>query len=205
LFTPIEGVFVIEQLKPIDLGILIAAAVMGLGAFCPIITLPIIGSLNYVMRGNGDGIIIVGCSAAIITLAICGYRRTTALFAAGALVTMVVTLSELAAILIKAQAQAARSAKSDPFGGLASLMMSSVGLGWGWVLLFGGAIGVLILALLSSPQTAPSTDARTADPDAESFSSADKVIAEYLNNRSISPAIRNAGKQSGFGKRAQPN
>jgi hypothetical protein len=194
---------VIEQLKPIDLGILIAAAAMGLGAFCPIITLPIIGSLNYVMRGNGDGIIIVGCSAAIIALAICGYRRMTALFAAGALVMMVVTLSQLAAILTKAQADAARSAKSNAFGGLTSLMMNSVGLGWGWVLLFGGAIGVLVLVLLSPRQTALSVDTQfnTDDPDGEPLSSADKVIAEYLKNRLISPAIRNGGKQPGFGKR----
>ncbi|MEA2893256.1 MAG: hypothetical protein QOI05_4049 [Bradyrhizobium sp.] len=50
----------LEQLKAVDLGILIAAAVMALGAFCLIASLPIVGSLNYVMRGNGDGRVILG-------------------------------------------------------------------------------------------------------------------------------------------------
>jgi hypothetical protein len=194
--------FVIEQLKPIDLGILVAAAMMALGAFCPIVSLPIVGSLNYVMRGNGDGIIIVGCSAAIIGLTIFGYRRSTAIFAAGALVMMIVTLSQLAAILSKAQVEAAQSAKSNPFGGLASLMVNSVGLGWGWVLLFGGAFGVLALALLAPRQSTSESDIQsTTKSESASFASADRVIAEYLKNRPIPPAIRDAGQQPGFGKR----
>jgi hypothetical protein len=194
--------WVIEQFKPVDWGILIAAVVMALGAFCPIISLPIVGSLSYVMRGNGDGIIIIGCSAAIIGLTIFGYRRSTAVFAAGALVMMVVTLSQLAGILSKAQADAA-SAKSKVFGGLASLMVNSMSLGWGWVLLFGGAFGVLVLALLGAlPGTSPTDDAKSkTDTESGSFESADRIITEYLENRQISPAIRNAGQKPGFGKR----
>jgi hypothetical protein len=197
---------VIEQLKPVDLGILIAAAVMALGAFCPIISLPIIGSLNYVMRGNGDGIIIVGCSVAIVALTICGYRRTTAIFAAGALGMMVLTLARFAALLSKAQADAA-SAKSKAFGGLASLMVNSVGLEWGWGLLFGGAFGVLVLALSAPRQSASPTNTQSkTEPENGSFSSADQIITEYLKNRPISPAIRTAGQQPvGFGKRTQAN
>jgi len=45
----------IEKLTPIDAAILVAAAVMALGAFCPIVHLPIVGTLNYVAGGRGDG------------------------------------------------------------------------------------------------------------------------------------------------------
>jgi hypothetical protein len=86
----------LEQLKAVDLGILIAAAVMALGAFCLIASLPIVGSLNYVMRGNGDGRVILGCSAAITALTICGYRRTTAIPAADALMMMVDAVTRFA-------------------------------------------------------------------------------------------------------------
>jgi hypothetical protein len=89
----------LEQLKAVDLGILIAAAVMALGAFCPIASLPIVGSLNYVMRGNGDGRVILGCSAAITALTICGYRRTTAIPAADALMMMVDAVTRFAILL----------------------------------------------------------------------------------------------------------
>jgi hypothetical protein len=198
--------FVIEQLKPVDLGILIAAAVMALGAFCPIISLPILVTLNYVMRGNGDGIIIVGCSAAIIALTVCGYRRLSAVPAASALLMMVVTLARFAALLSKAQSEAAAT-KSKAFGGLASLMINSVGLEWGWVLLFGGAFGVLALALLGPRPGASSSDTPSkAAPESESFSSADRIIAEYLEKRQMtSPSVPCGGQKPGFGKRTQSN
>jgi uncharacterized membrane protein len=198
---------VIENLKPVDVGILLAAAVMALGAFCPIIILPIIGSLSYVMRGNGDGMVIVGCSAAIVPLTIFGYRRTTAIVAAGALMMMFYTLAGLAGLLSKAQADMV-SAKSGAFGGLASIMINSVGLGWGWVLMFGGAFGVLALALLanaSAPAPLFKTVQSEPEPASTSFSSADQIIAEYIENRAISPAIRNGEPKPGFGKRVQPN
>jgi hypothetical protein len=50
---------------------------MAVGAFCPLVHLPIVGSINYVMGGRGDGIYIVACSAAIIGLVVFGYRRTS--------------------------------------------------------------------------------------------------------------------------------
>ena len=119
---------------------------------------------------------------------------------------MAVTLARFGALLSKAQVDAA-AAKSKAFGGLASLMVNSVGLGWGWVLLFGGALGVLVLALLGSRHIASSTDTQSkADSESASFSSADQIIAEYLKNKqTISPSIPNAGQKPGFGKRIQPN
>jgi hypothetical protein len=75
----------IEKLTRFDMGILVAATVMALGAFCPIVRFPIVGSVNYVLGGQGDGVYVVGCSAAIIALVIFGYRRTTGILAAGAL------------------------------------------------------------------------------------------------------------------------
>jgi hypothetical protein len=52
----------IQKLTKSDIGILIAAAVMALGAFCPIIRLPVVGSMNYMMGGRGDGVFVLICS-----------------------------------------------------------------------------------------------------------------------------------------------
>jgi hypothetical protein len=43
----------IEKLTPVNAGILLAAAIMALGAFCPILQAPIIGSMSYVAGGRG--------------------------------------------------------------------------------------------------------------------------------------------------------
>ena len=91
----------IEKLTRFDIAILIAAAVMALGAFCPIVRFPVVGSINYVMGGRGDGIYIVGCSAAIVALVVTGYRRTTGLLAAGALFVMMMAVIQFEAKLSK--------------------------------------------------------------------------------------------------------
>jgi hypothetical protein len=177
---------------------------MALGAFCPIVRFPIVGSMNYVMGGRGDGIFIVGCSAAIIALVVSGYRRTTGILAAGAFLMMIMTLVRFAAELNKAQAALARD--SGPFAGLTSLIANSIGLEWGWFLLIGGALAVVILALLAPGEILPAVDGqrdKTQDDERASFASADQKIAEYLENRKISPAIRaqSTPERIGFGKR----
>jgi len=75
----------IDKLTPIDAGMLLAAAVMALGAFCPIVHMPIVGSITYVMGGRGDGILVVLSAMVIVVLVIMGYRRTSGIVAAVAL------------------------------------------------------------------------------------------------------------------------
>jgi hypothetical protein len=203
----LEHPAVIEKLTRVDIGILFAAAVMALGAFCPIVRVPIVGSINYVDGGRGDGVYIIGCSAAIIALIISGYRRTTGIVGAGALFMSMLAVVNMSALLGKAHADLASSKDLGPFRGLATLIGNSVGLEWGWLLLIGGALAVVVLALLAPPgEIAPVVDTqshRTQDDEGESFSSADKLIADYVENRKISPATRNRSipPQTSFGKR----
>jgi hypothetical protein len=186
----------IEKLTRFDIGILVAAAAMAIGAFCPIVHLPIVGSMNYVMGGRADGVFVVGCAGAIIVLVISGYRRTTGIIAAGALFTMLTTLVPLAEKLSEARAGIEKG--MGPFSGLGILMANSVGLGWGWLLLVGGALSVIVIVLIM-----PSGGVARKPAVDRSFSSADKLIADYIENRKISPAARNQAmpRQSGFGKR----
>jgi hypothetical protein len=62
----------------------------------------------------------------------------------------------------------------------------------------------LVLALMApGPIAATAETAKTPSEGDAGFSSADKLIADYLENRKISPAIRNQTMtpQTGFGKR----
>lgn len=198
----------IEKLTPIDIGILVAAATMAVGAFCPIVYIPIIGSITYVMRGNGDGILVVLCAMAIVGLVLVEYRRTTGVVAGVALAIMLRAIIGFSSVLGNANADLDRSLKVNPFAGLAKGLVSSVSLGWGWVLLIGGAVAVIILAIISHAQRSPAPARRDVDQrnDGESdfVASADQRIAEYLENRKISPSHRAVpSQQSGFGKRAR--
>jgi hypothetical protein len=65
---------------------------MALGAFCPLIRLPIVGSLNYVAGGHGDGIFIVAAAFAIVPCVTFGYRRVAGLIAAGAMIMSLLLL-----------------------------------------------------------------------------------------------------------------
>jgi hypothetical protein len=193
----------IEKLTPIDSGILLAAAVMALGAFCPILYMPVVGSITYVMGGRGDGILVVLSAMAIVVLVIAGYRRTTGIVAAIALAIMLKAIIGFSSVLGNANANLAGSLKDNPFAGLAKTLVSSVSLGWGWVLLIGGALAVIVLAIIAHTQQLPAPAKAKVDQDsdgADFLAAADQRIAEYLENRKISPSQR-AAQQTGFGKR----
>jgi len=134
-----------------------------------------------------DGIFVVGGSMAIILLAFSGYRRATALVAGGLLIMMTTTMVRFAAGMSEVQADAMRSAKSNPVGAAVTKLLSqSVGLEWGWFLLFGGAFTVVICALLLSSSRASESYAARPEGPLE-LSPADRLIAEYLEKAQQAP------------------
>ncbi|UPK40114.1 hypothetical protein IVB18_24525 [Bradyrhizobium sp. 186] len=194
-----------EDLTPFDAGIIFAALVMALGTFCPIVTLPVVGSVNYVMSGNGDGIFIAIGALGVVALVLTGYRRATGIVAGAGMIWMLITLAKIVSLLAEARAKLDHSMKGNPFGGLAKVMANSVGLGWGWVLLFGGAIAIIVLSFAA--QQTRAVDKRPAkserDTADEGISRADALIAEYvagLSAQSERPASSTAHPAS-FGKR----
>jgi hypothetical protein len=199
------GSGMIEKLTPIDAAILVAAAVMALGAFCPIVHLPVVGTLNYVAGGKGDGVWIVLCAITIAGLVLTGYRRTTGFVAFVALGIMLRALIGFASAIGKAHADFAKSMDGNPFAGLGKLVLNSVGLEWGWALLVSGALAVIVLAAIAHAgkfTTTPKLSVQSSGAESAFMESADQRIAEYLENQKISPSAKSkAGPQVGFGKR----
>ena len=132
-----------------------------------------------------------------------GYRRTAGIVAVGALLIMTKAIVGMSALVSKAQVSLAK--ETGPFQGLGSLFVNSIGLEWGWLLLIGGALAVIILTLVpfGENSSAEAPQAKPARGDEEPFASADEKIAEYLANRSVSPAVRNQStpQQPAFGRR----
>lgn len=108
------------------------AALLAIGAFLPLMSVPIIGSINYFMNGKGDGTIILAL-AGVIGVATLFERYTAVLVAACAsLLLIAYTFVNMQAGLAEMQAEMA----DNPFAGL---VQASIQMQWGWIVLVLGA------------------------------------------------------------------
>ena len=113
------------------------------GTFLPIVSLPIVGSVNYFMNGKGDGIFIIGYAVlAIIFVALKRYKLLwiPAILAIGQLTYALITFSQKIS-------ETASSLNGNIFG---QAIASTVHLDWAWIVLYAGA-ALLIMAIYIKP------------------------------------------------------
>lgn len=125
---------------------LIGAAVMALGVFMPLMTGPFGMNVNYFSNGQGDGTFVLGlavCSAVLVL-----FRRFTLLWVTGGLSFGVVAYAffEIQSRISKVKSSMNADLQGNPFRGLADAAMSSVQMQWGWLVLFAGALLILLCA-----------------------------------------------------------
>lgn len=113
-----------------------------IGVFLPIISMPIVGSVNYIHNGRGDGIIVLALAVISGLLILGGFFRGLVVTGLLALAVMCFTLSQFFAFLGNARAEMAQS--DNIFKGLGEAMLATVQIQWGWVPLVAG--GFLVLA-----------------------------------------------------------
>lgn len=113
----------------------IGAALLFIGAFMPIVSLPIVGSLNYFQNGRGDGVIIV--ILAIVTAALAATGRTRHVIWTGlaAIVMLLYTFIRVQSGIADARSKLDTELADNPFRGLAEAAIGSVQLQWGWAVL----------------------------------------------------------------------
>ena len=118
------------------------AAVMALGAFLPIVSLPIVGSLNYFNNGEGDGIFIVILAVVAAVLTFLGQYKFLWIPGALSLAFLTFALVRFMQVVNEAKADLTSSLIGNPFAGLAEGLMGAVQLQWGWLVLFMGAMAI---------------------------------------------------------------
>jgi len=134
------------EYMPMILGLLGAFCLL-LGTFLPLVSAPIIGSMNYFMNGKGDGVIILllalGAIAAVL------YERLGALiYIAGAsFVVMIITFVRLEIKLAEISREASERLSDNPFKGLAEAAVQTIQLQYGWAVLLMG-VGLLTASTL---------------------------------------------------------
>lgn len=120
------------------------AALLAVGTFLPLVSLPIVGSLTYFNNGQGDGVLVL--VLALLSALIVAARRFRALWLTG--LASLVLIGYSFVNMSWAMAQMQLELADNPFRGLATAQMQ-----WGWAVLVLGAI--LLLAAASRPAPAP--------------------------------------------------
>lgn len=118
---------------------LIGSGLLILGTFLPLVSVPLIGSINYFANGKGDGTFIIGYSVLAIVLTL--IKRYKLLW-----IPAILSLGQLSyALFTFAQ-------KMSEASGLLTISIE-----WGWLALYAGGV-LLVLAALAKAPNSPSAN-----------------------------------------------
>jgi hypothetical protein len=147
---------------------LAGAALLIVGVFLPIVSLPMVGSVNYFNNGQGNGVIVIALAAVAVGLAVTGKYKPVIFVGLASLALVTYTLFRLISGLNSARAEMEKSLAGNPFRGLGDAFLSSIQVQWGWLPLVAGsflvmAAGLVAPEMLRDDQTpAPPTGNRKA-------------------------------------------
>lgn len=105
------------------------------GVFTPIVSLPVVGSMNYFQNGQGDGVFVLVLGLISLVLALTKRYRwlwVTGLLSLG---LMMYTFVSFRIRLSGVQAEMKSKLADNPFKGIADVAMQSVQIQWGWAVL----------------------------------------------------------------------
>ena len=127
---------------------LIGSIVLFIGVFAPIVSIPIVGNMNYFQNGKGDGTIIL--VLAVISLILVLTMKYNGLWftSIGSIGVMLFTFINFQSKISQVKADMDSELADNPFRGLAEMAMQSVQLQWGWALLVVGAALVIASAAI---------------------------------------------------------
>lgn len=128
------------ELKSI-LGIL-GSIILFFGVFMPIISAPIIGSINYFQNGKGDGVIIIALSIASLALVIIRRFKWLWLTGLASLFLLGYTFVNLRMRISQISSLTQKELVDTPLKELGDFAVQSIQLQWGWSLLVIG-IGLI--------------------------------------------------------------
>jgi hypothetical protein len=132
---------------------LAGSIILFIGIFTPIVSVPIIGTLNYFQNGKGDGVIIMVLALVSVLLIIMGRYRGLWFTGIGSFGVLIFTFINFQVRMSQAKSAMERDLADNPFRGLGELALQSVQLQWGWAILVVGAALVITAAAMKEEQT----------------------------------------------------
>jgi hypothetical protein len=143
------------SINPLQVMGLVGAFLLMVGVFTPIISLPIVGDMNYFQNGQGDGVYVLILAA--VSLVPIFLNRYQWLWITGllALTLIAATLLQFVWVIAQLRQAVTEEASDNLFAGLAELLVDAVQIQWGWVLLITGALLILVAATLGGDRSWP--------------------------------------------------
>ena len=129
---------------------LIGSIVLFIGVFTPIVSVPIVGNMNYFQNGKGDGTIVLILAVISLVLVLANKYKGLWFTGIGSLGVVLFAFINFQSKMSQAKADMDAELAGNPFRGLADMAMQSVQLQWGWALLIVGA--ALVIASAASKE-----------------------------------------------------
>ena len=129
---------------------LIGSIVLFVGVFTPIVSVPIVGNMNYFQNGKGDGTIVLILAIISLVLVLANKYKGLWFTGIGSLGAVLFAFINFQSKMSQAKADMDAELAGNPFRGLADMAMQSVQLQWGWALLIVGA--ALVIASAASKE-----------------------------------------------------
>lgn len=126
---------------------IIAALVLAVGCFAPLINAPIVGSISAVQSNFSVGYVLLACAALAVFFASRGWILWMKIVSGAAFFLVIATAVNAYVRISDAKAEMASSTRGNPFSGLAELAAQSIQPGWGWLPLLVGSIGLLAVSM----------------------------------------------------------
>jgi len=126
----------------------IGSIVLFIGVFMPIVSVPIMGNMNYFQNGEGDGTIVLALAVISLVLVLAEKFKGLWFTGLGSLGIMLFTFINFQSKMSQAKADMESELAGNPFRGLADVVMQSVQLQWGWAVLIVGAALVIASAAM---------------------------------------------------------
>ena len=116
------------------------SALLIVGVFLPILSVPILGSIDYFRGGEGDGVVILALGA--VSLALTFAKKYKGLILTSALSSGMLgfTLVNFYLKMSDMKAKYAKTMGDNPFAGIGQMAMETIKLEWGWVVLIAGVV-----------------------------------------------------------------
>ncbi len=125
---------------------IVGSLILVLGVFSPLISMPVMGTLNYFQNGKGDGVIVLILAVASLLLSVS--RRYRALWVTGLASAglLAFTFINFQMHFDKLKSEMKTELADNPFAGLANLATEAVQMQWGWAVLIAGTLLILVAA-----------------------------------------------------------